>query len=132
MLETARLQTADKYWLKRARACLARIADAAPDLAAGAAADGTVLVDLRIEDGRIRAILPAGGAPCCCRGVDLDGACVVPLEEGACIAPGAPADLLLDRGEGRRLVLRGGAVSSEGSDLQVACCCTPPAPGHPA
>ena len=129
MMDTSRLLATEKYWLKRARVCLANVPDAVPELAARVAADGSVLADLRIEDGRIRAVLPAGGAPCCCRGVDLEGACVVPLDEDGSLESGAPADLLIDRGAGagvaRRLVLRGGAVSAEGCDLEVACCCTP-------
>lgn len=125
MMDTSRLLATEKYWLKRARVCLARVPDATPELAARVAGDGRVLADLRIEDGLIRAVLPAGGAPCCCRGVDLEGACVVPLEENGVLRAGTPADLSIDRGTGRRLVLRGGAVSAEGGDLEVVCCCTP-------
>ena len=125
MIDTSRLLATEKYWLKRARVCLAMVPDAAPELTARVAADGSVLADLRIEDGLIRAVLPAGGAPCCCRGVDLDGACVMPLEAGGSLRAGAPADLLIDRGLERRLVLRGGAISAEGCDLEVVCCCTP-------
>lgn len=127
MMDTSRLLATEKYWLKRARVCLATVPDAAPELGVRAAADGSVLADLRIEEGVIRAVLPAGSAPCCCRGVDLDGACVSPLEAGGALSAGASADLLIDRGQGRRLVLRGGAVSTEGCDLEVACCCTPAA-----
>lgn len=125
MMDTSRLLATEKYWLKRARVRLASVPDAMPELAARVAGDGSVLADLRIEDGLIRAVLPAGGAPCCCRGVDLEGACTVPLDENGVLRSGAPADLLIDRGAGRRLVLRGGAVSAEGCDLEVVCCCTP-------
>jgi len=132
MMDAARLLSFEKYWLKRARVCLAMVPDAATVLAPGAAADGSVLIDVRIEEGRIRAVLPAGSAPCCCRGIDLEGAWVVPLETGNTLDPGTPADLLIDRGGGRRLVLRGGAISAEGCDLEVVCCCTPATPGHPS
>ena len=125
MMDTSRLLATEKYWLKRARVCLAMVADAEPELGARTAADGSVLADIRIEDGLIRAVLPAGSAPCCCRGVDLEGACVLPLEAGGSLRAGGPADLLIDRGAERRLVLRGGAVSAAGCDLGVACCCTP-------
>lgn len=125
MTDDSRLLSSEKYWLKRARMRLAQVADAAPELAASQGADGFVLADLRIEHGFIRAILPAGGAPCCCRGIDLEGACVAPLPAGAAAGSGSPADLVIDRSEGRRLILRNGAISTEGCDLEVRCCCTP-------
>ncbi len=125
MTDTSGLHGTEKYWLKRARVPLAMIPDAIPELVARVLEDGSVLADLRIECGLIRAVLPAGGAPCCSRSADLDGASLVPLEEGGSLRAGAPADLLVSRGAGRRLVLRKGVVSAEGEELEVVCCCTP-------
>lgn len=98
-----------KYWLKRARLELSRTDGCDPALCAAAACDGTLLADVRIEDGRIRAVLPAGGAPCCCPGIDLGGGTVRPLPGTARVAPGAPADLLVDWPALGPLVLRAGA-----------------------
>jgi hypothetical protein len=117
----ARPYTAEKYWLKRARVPLHTV-DGADGLVADA--DGTALADVRIECGRIRAVLAAGGAPCCCRGVDLDGGAVRPLAAGR-LAPGAPADLVVDCGPGGRVVLRAGAPDEQGCSLGIACICTP-------
>ena len=127
MPDTSRLLTTEKYWLKRARVCLAMISGTLPELAATAADECSVLADLRIEEGRIRAILPAGSAPCCSRGVDLDGACVVPLKAGGALCAGGPADLVIDHGPGRRVVLRGGAIMAEGCEVDIVCCCIPAA-----
>lgn len=120
MMPDTRPFTAEKYWLKRARVPVG-VVDGA-DLAAGA--DGTALADLRIEGGCIRAVLAAGGAPCCCRGVDLDGGGVRPLDGGR-IAAGEPADLLVDCGPGGRVVLRAGVPDGQGCSLGIACVCTP-------
>ncbi|HYH17633.1 MAG TPA: hypothetical protein VD995_03345 [Azospirillum sp.] len=117
----ARPFSAEKYWLKRARVPLHAVD--ADGLAADA--DGTALADVRIEDGRIRAVLPAGEAPCCARGVDLAGGAVRPLAANR-LAPGEPADLVVDCGPGGRVVLRGGAPDDRGCSLGIACVCTPP------
>lgn len=127
MIDTSRLLATEKYWLKRARVCLAAVSDAGAELSVRCAGDGSVLADLRIEDGLIRAVLPAGSAPCCCRGVDLEGACVMPLVAGGALCVGGSADLLIDRGC-ERLVLRRGALCEDGGVLDVACCCTPATP----
>ncbi|HYD70139.1 hypothetical protein [Azospirillum sp.] len=118
----ARSFSADKYWLKRARVPVQAV-----DGAAGLTADpdGTALADVRIEEGRIRAVLPAGEAPCCARGVDLAGGAVRPLAANR-LAPGEPADLIVDCGPGGRVVLRGGAPDDSGCSLGIACVCTPP------
>jgi hypothetical protein len=92
-----RLPESGRYWLKRARVALAdlRDGDLAGRLAGDGGADGTALVDIRIEEGRIRAVLPAGVAPCCSPGVWLDGRVVRPAGEGGLVA-GACADLRID------------------------------------
>ncbi|HEY0837243.1 MAG TPA: hypothetical protein VGE72_25245 [Azospirillum sp.] len=113
---------AEKYWLKHARVPM-DVVGGADGLAADA--DGTALADLRIEDGRIRAVLPAGAAPCCARGVDLAGGGVRPLTAQGRLAPGAPADLVVDCGPGGQVVLRGGVPDDNGCSLGIACVCTP-------
>ncbi|WP_051340686.1 hypothetical protein [Azospirillum halopraeferens] len=123
MNSTDRTFCHDKYWLKRARIRVDRVTGAEPGLVT--AADGTAVVDVRIEGGCIRAVVPAGGAPCCCRGIDLDGGAVHPLEDGGCIAPGRPADLRVEQAGGG-LVLRGGRP--EEGTAAIGRVCTPPAP----
>lgn len=82
-----------KFWLKNAV------------LACGTA------VDIRIEDGRIRAVIPAGEAPCCAPGLCLDGGAVCPLGLGQAIGPQQPADLLLTLANGRTVEMRGGQIA---------------------
>lgn len=117
--------TTGKYWLKRARIPLARLEGAPP----GALCDGEgfCLCDVRIEGGEIRAVLAAGGAPCCCRGIDLDGARVCPISPDARIVPGQTADLLIDGGPGCRVRLLRGVVD-DSAPYSVACVCTPAPP----
>lgn len=111
-----------KYWLKRARIPAVRLV---PPLPAHPDADGFCLCDVRIECGAVRAVLAAGESPCCCRGVDLDGARVCHLVPDALIRPGVAADLIIDGGPGRRVRLRAGAIDPD-SPYAVACVCTPP------
>ncbi len=111
-----------KYWLKRARIPLIRLAAPPPSPPDG---DGFCLCDVRIECGAVRAVLAAGESPCCCRGIDLDGARVCPLEPDAVIQPGGAADFAIDGGPGRRVRLRAGAIDGDGP-YTVACICTPP------
>lgn len=119
---TSRLTSTEKYWLKRARVPVDRLAGADPGLAAGI--DGTALADLRVEEGMLRAVLPAGAAPCCARGLDLERALVLPLDEGGVIGPDRPADLLIERGPMGRVRLRRGAAE-EACGLGLECVCIP-------
>lgn len=103
-----RLPANGKYWLKRARI---RFEPPAEDMAAftgGAGDDGTVLADLRIEDGRIRAILPAGTAPCCSPGIDLDGGRAESAGSGRALVSGGSADLELSCPGGTRIFVKSG------------------------
>lgn len=105
-----RLPANGKYWLKRARIRFAPPPGEAPAFAAGAAADGTVLADVRIEDGRIRAVVPAGTAPCCSPGIDLDGGCARTLDGEGALATDGAADLELSPPGGTSLVLEAGVL----------------------
>jgi cytosine deaminase len=69
---------ASKYWLKKASVPLSLLADPPGDVASGVGRDGLAFVDLRIEHGKISAVLPGGTAPCCGPGVNLDGGQVWP------------------------------------------------------
>lgn len=102
----ARLMASGKFWLKRARIEAPYLAESAPP----PGADGALLADLRIEGDRIRAVLPAGEAPCCAPGLCLDGGPVRP--RGACrgVAPGQPADLTIFLPDGVRLDIEKGRV----------------------
>ncbi|WP_188259662.1 hypothetical protein [Azospirillum tabaci] len=102
----ARLLASGKFWLKRARI-------ECPDLGEGTpppGADGVLLADVRIEGDRIRAVLPAGEAPCCAPGLCLDGGPVRP--RGCCnaVGPGQPADLTMILPDGARLDMEKGRV----------------------
>ena len=102
----ARLLASGKFWLKRARID-------APDLGEGAppaGADGALLADVRIEGDRIRAVLPAGEAPCCAPGLCLDGAPVRPRGGCTAVCPGQPADLTVIFSDGERLEMEKGRV----------------------
>lgn len=105
-----RLPESGKFWLKRARIDRARPAGGSP---APALAGAAPLFDLRVEEGRIRAVLPAGEAPCCAPGLDLDGAAVRPLDGSGTIGEGQPADLSITWACGRRLELRGGKIAAD-------------------
>jgi cytosine deaminase len=61
-----------KFWLKKALVPLCLLEDPPPEITAGADADGLAFVDLRIEHGRISAVVPGGTAPCCGPGVNLE------------------------------------------------------------
>lgn len=113
----------EKYWLKRARVRLDRVEPAGCGLSA--APCGTALADIRIEDGVIRAVVPAGHAPCCCRGVDLEGGSVRPLHATSRLAPQAPADLHVTHARGGEVVLIAGKPDGP-CTLCVECICTPP------
>jgi cytosine deaminase len=65
----------DRYWLKDARvpACLL-----AGDPPGPADRDGLVRADVRIEEGRVRCVEPAGTATPCAPGASLDGGIVWP------------------------------------------------------
>ncbi|MDQ2102025.1 hypothetical protein [Azospirillum isscasi] len=102
----ARLLASGKFWLKRARI-------ESPDLGEGTpppGADGALLADLRIEGDRIRAVLPAGEAPCCAPGLCLDGGPVRPRGGCCAVGPGQPADLTVFLPDGLRLDMEKGRV----------------------
>ncbi len=65
----------DRYWLKDARVHGSLLADAPP---APPDKDGLVRVDIRVEDGRVRAVAPVGTAPKCGPGVAMEGGQVWP------------------------------------------------------
>ena len=102
----ARLMASGKFWLKRVLIEPSHLGDGTPR----PGADGALLVDPRIEGDRIRAVLPAGEAPCCAPGLCLDGGPVRP--RGACrgVAPGQPADLTVFLPDGLRLDIENGRV----------------------
>jgi hypothetical protein len=99
-----------RYWLRHARIDTAFLTEGM--LAYGP--DGMALADLRIEEGRIRAVLPAGEAPCCAPGLELRGGIVRPADPEGWIGPGCPADLIVTFPEGRRLDLRAGCPMPDG------------------
>lgn len=107
-----RLLANGKFWLKRARIDSAHLAGDPPAGTPAAAPDGTLLADLRIEGGLIRAVLPAGESPCCAPGLCLDGGAVRPLATAGRIGPGLPADLSLVTADGERLVMQAGQMVS--------------------
>ena len=98
-----RLPANGKFWLKRARID--------PSHLPADVGGGTPFFDIRIEEGRIRAVLPAGEAPCCAPGLDLDGGTVAPLHENGRVGPGQPADLTLTMPQGRRVDMQGGQMA---------------------
>ncbi|WP_448205578.1 hypothetical protein [Azospirillum sp. sgz302134] len=112
-----RLLANGKFWLKRARIDAAHLAGDTP----GAGPDGCLLADLRIEDGRIRAVLPAGEAPCCAPGLALEGGAVRPLTAEGCIGPGQPADLSLFPPECDRLDIQGGRLATDLPVPSIQC-----------
>lgn len=96
-----RLSATGKFWLKRARIDPSHLAPGV---------EGGPLFDIRVEEGVIRAVLPAGEAPCCAPGLDLDGGAVAPLLENGCIGPGRAADLTLTTPQGQRMDMQGGQM----------------------
>jgi len=102
----ARLLASGKFWLKRARIEPRDLGEGTPP----PGADGALLADLRIEGDRIRAVLPAGEAPCCAPGLCLDGASVRPCGGCTAVAPGQPADLTVIFPDGARLEIGAGRV----------------------
>ncbi|PWC34334.1 hypothetical protein [Azospirillum sp. TSO35-2] len=87
----ARIPANGKFWLKNARV---------PD----------ALCDIRIEDGRIRALVPAGDSPCCAPGLDLDGGAVRRLDGDGPVEAGGTADLWVTLCSGRTVAMRGGRL----------------------
>lgn len=110
-----RLPANGKYWLKRARIRFDPPAADWPAFTQSAGDDGTVLADLRIEDGRIRAILPAGSAPCCSPGIDVDGGRAAGVGTGGPLTAGDPADLELSCSGGTRLRIKSGSLVDSGN-----------------
>lgn len=92
-MNTLRLPDTGRYWIKQARVVCARLVGVADTPAAER--DGTVLVDIRVEDGRIRAVFPVGTAPCCCPGLSAAGAPVEAACRDGVMAVDGPADLIL-------------------------------------
>lgn len=107
-MPTMRLPANGKYWLKRARIRFDPPAADWPAFSQDAGDDGTVLADLRIEEGRIRAILPAGSAPCCSPGIDLDGGRARGTGGDRALVSGVPADLELSCPADARIILESG------------------------
>lgn len=98
----ARIPANGKFWLKNAT-----LDGAPPDDLQMA---GIRMADIRIEDGRIRAIIPAGESPCCAPGLDLDGGAVRPLDPDGRVAAGQPADLSVTLCDGRTAEMRAGRI----------------------
>jgi len=96
--------------MNAATCCLARIPANGKFWLKNAALDDAPSADIRIEDGRIRAVIPAGEAPCCAPGLDLDGGAVRPLSPGGRIAAGQPADLSVTLCGGRTVEMHGGHI----------------------
>ncbi|ALG73677.1 hypothetical protein VY88_23030 [Azospirillum thiophilum] len=92
----ARIPANGKFWLRNARV-----------------ADG--LRDIRIEDGRVRALLAAGESPCCAPGLDLDGGAVRPMAGDGPVAAGDPADLWVTLCGGRTVPMRAGRLDENRS-----------------
>ena len=93
-----------RYWLKRVRLDASQLTG----VTFAPSGEGAVMADLRVEDGHIRAILPAGEAPCCAPGPEVCGGRLEPLDPDGRIGPGLPADLRLLLPDGVRLELRAG------------------------
>ncbi|CAO3450753.1 hypothetical protein [Azospirillum largimobile] len=97
----ARIPASGKFWLKNALVH-----------------DG--LRDIRIEDGRVRALVPAGESPCCAPGLDLEGGEVCRLEDGGPVMAGDPADLRVTLCGGRTVAMWGGKLESgERQDVSI-------------
>lgn len=106
----ARIPANGKFWLKNARV-----------------PDG--LRDIRIEDGRVRALVPAGESPCCAPGLDLDGGMVRRIGDGdgGAVAAGDPADLWVTLCGGRTVAMRAGRL--ETADRRDVAATSGPADG---
>lgn len=91
----ARIPANGKFWLKNARV-----------------SEG--LRDIRIEDGRVRALVPAGESPCCAPGLDLDGGTVCRIDDGGAVSAGDPADLWVTLCGGRTVPMRAGKLENAG------------------
>ncbi|BAI73962.1 hypothetical protein AZL_a04310 (plasmid) [Azospirillum sp. B510] len=89
----ARIPANGKFWLKNARV------------------DGG-LRDIRIENGRIRALLPAGESPCCAPGLDLDGGDVRRMDGDGPVVAGESADLWVTLCGGRTVRMLGGTLEA--------------------
>lgn len=110
-----RLPANGKFWLKSARIRFDPPEADRPAFSRGVGGDGTVLADLRIEEGRIRAILPAGTAPCCSPGIDLDGGRAEGAGGDVPLAAGNPADLELSCPGGARVRMKCGIPVHSGN-----------------
>ncbi|CAO3435181.1 hypothetical protein [Azospirillum endophyticum] len=91
----ARIPANGKFWLKNARVH-----------------DG--LYDIRIEDGRVRALVPAGESPCCAPGLDLDGGDVRRMDGDGPVMAGDAADLWVTLCGGRTVAMRAGRLENGG------------------
>lgn len=89
----ARIPANGKFWLKNARV-------------------GDDLRDIRIEDGRVRALVAAGESPCCAPGLDLDGGEVRRMDGEDPVTAGDPADLWVTLCGGRTVPMRAGRLES--------------------
>jgi len=89
----ARIPANGKFWLKNAHVH-----------------DG--LRDIRIEQGRVRALVPAGESPCCAPGLDLDGGEVRRMDADAPVMAGDPADLWVTLCGGRTVPMRAGKLET--------------------
>lgn len=91
----ARIPANGKFWLKNAR-----VRDE--------------LRDIRIENGRVRALVAAGESPCCAPGLDLEGGEVRRMDGDEPVAAGDPADLWVTLCGGRTVPMRAGRLESGG------------------
>ncbi|MBP2301037.1 hypothetical protein [Azospirillum picis] len=97
----ARIPANGRFWLKNAEVCGG-------------------FCDIRIEDGRIRALLPAGDAPCCAPGLDLEGGAVRPLASGGTVEAGEPADLWVTLCGGRTVTMHAGRLDDGKPQAEAA------------
>lgn len=104
----ARIPANGKFWLKNARVH-----------------DG--FRDIRIENGRVRALVAAGESPCCAPGLDLEGGEVRRMGSDEPVTAGDPADLWVTLCGGRTVPMRDGRL--EGGGLQDVAATNGPADG---
>ncbi|SMH43744.1 hypothetical protein [Azospirillum agricola] len=94
----ARIPANGKFWLKNAAL-------------ENAPSSGFRMADIRIEDGRIRAVIPAGESPCCAPGLDLDGGAVRALAPDGHVGAGQPADLSVTLCGGKVVEMHAGHIA---------------------